>query len=102
MTERSKPSINRQAGRYFLTDRIRPEVDWSATPQSAGEPLPPVQKPVPAGADLLPLPQPEEWHIPPRDLAAAIAAYRQDLMDALLEVDGEEEFTVYLAPVGKV
>jgi tetratricopeptide (TPR) repeat protein len=34
--------------------------------------------------------------------AEAIAAYRQDLMDELLGFDGEEEFTVYLAPVGKV
>ena len=32
----------------------------------------------------------------------AIAAYRQDLMDELMGVDGREEFTVYLAPVGKV
>ena len=32
----------------------------------------------------------------------AIAAYNQDLMDALLSIDGEKEFTVYLAPVGKV
>mgnify|MGYP001827022588 CR=1 FL=1 len=32
----------------------------------------------------------------------AIAAYHQDGMDALLKVDGEDEFTVYLAPVGKV
>ena len=32
----------------------------------------------------------------------AIAAYHQKLIDQLLEVDGEEEFTVYLAPVGKV
>ena len=32
----------------------------------------------------------------------AIAAYRQDLMDALMGVDGNEELTVYLAPVGKV
>ncbi|WP_281184928.1 nitroreductase family protein [Trichlorobacter lovleyi] len=32
----------------------------------------------------------------------AIAAYRQDLIDALLGVDGNEELTVYLAPVGKV
>lgn len=31
----------------------------------------------------------------------AIAAYDQKLMDDLLEVDGEEEFTVYIAPVGK-
>ncbi|MBL0224872.1 MAG: SagB/ThcOx family dehydrogenase [Geobacteraceae bacterium] len=32
----------------------------------------------------------------------AIAAYRQDLMDELLGVDGDEEFTIYIAPVGKV
>jgi SagB-type dehydrogenase family enzyme len=32
----------------------------------------------------------------------AIAAYHQELMDQLLGVDGEDEFTVYLAPVGKI
>ena len=32
----------------------------------------------------------------------AVAAYDQDAMDGLLGVDGEDEFTVYLAPVGKV
>jgi SagB-type dehydrogenase family enzyme len=32
----------------------------------------------------------------------AIGAYDQDLMDELLGVDGEDEFTVYLAPVGKI
>jgi SagB-type dehydrogenase family enzyme len=32
----------------------------------------------------------------------AIAAYHQALMDQLLEVDGRNEFTVYLAPVGKI
>ncbi len=32
----------------------------------------------------------------------AIAAYNQELMDQLLAVDGEDEFTIYLAPVGKV
>lgn len=31
----------------------------------------------------------------------AIAAYHQDLMDQLLGVDGKDEFTIYLAPVGK-
>ena len=30
-----------------------------------------------------------------------MAAYHQQLMDRLLRVDGEEEFVVYLAPVGK-
>ncbi len=32
----------------------------------------------------------------------AVAAYHQQQMDDLLRVDGSEEFTVYLAPVGKV
>jgi SagB-type dehydrogenase family enzyme len=32
----------------------------------------------------------------------AIAAYHQELMDELVGVDGEDEFTIYLAPVGKV
>jgi SagB-type dehydrogenase family enzyme len=32
----------------------------------------------------------------------AIAAYNQKLMDKLVGVDGNEEFTIYLAPVGKV
>ncbi len=32
----------------------------------------------------------------------AIAAYHQEKMDKLLQVDGEDEFTVYLAPVGKI
>jgi SagB-type dehydrogenase family enzyme len=32
----------------------------------------------------------------------AILAYDQKAMDALIGVDGEDEFTVYLAPVGKV
>jgi SagB-type dehydrogenase family enzyme len=31
----------------------------------------------------------------------AVAAYHQELMDNLLGVDGEEEFAIYLAPVGK-
>jgi SagB-type dehydrogenase family enzyme len=32
----------------------------------------------------------------------AIAAYHQQMMDALFQVDGEDEFVIYLAPVGKV
>ena len=32
----------------------------------------------------------------------AVAAYDQKQMDALLKVDGEDEFTIYLAPVGKI
>jgi len=32
----------------------------------------------------------------------AIAAYNQELMDDLLQVDGEDEFVVYMAVVGKI
>ncbi len=32
----------------------------------------------------------------------AVGAYNQDSMDNLLGVDGKDEFTIYLAPVGKV
>lgn len=32
----------------------------------------------------------------------AVAAYHQQLLDALVRVDGSDEFTIYLAPVGKV
>jgi SagB-type dehydrogenase family enzyme len=32
----------------------------------------------------------------------AIGAYHQERMDALLGVDGEDEFVIYLAPVGKI
>ena len=32
----------------------------------------------------------------------AIASYNQELIDSLIDVDGEDEFTVYLSPVGKV
>jgi SagB-type dehydrogenase family enzyme len=32
----------------------------------------------------------------------AIAAYHQELMDRLLGVDGRDEFTIYLAPAGKI
>jgi SagB-type dehydrogenase family enzyme len=32
----------------------------------------------------------------------AIGAYDQEMLDALLRLDGEDEFVIYLAPVGKV
>lgn len=31
----------------------------------------------------------------------AVAAYDQEALDALLQLDGEEQFALYLAPVGK-
>lgn len=68
-----KPPISKEAGRYFLTDRIRDEVDWGRTPQAQGVLPPPVQKAVPAGAIPIPLPGPQAWRIPPCELTAAIA-----------------------------
>jgi len=32
----------------------------------------------------------------------AIAAYDQEFADRVLGIDGDEEFTIYMAPVGKV
>jgi len=69
----SRPSISKASGRHFLTDRIRDEVDWGHTPQSQGVSPPPVQKPVPAEAEPIPLPGREAWRIPPCDLLDAIA-----------------------------
>ena len=33
--------------------------------------------------------------------ACAVGAYDQQALDTLLRLDGEEEFVIYLAPVGK-
>jgi SagB-type dehydrogenase family enzyme len=68
-----KPSLTIAAGRQFLTDRIRDEVAWWDTRQSRGEAPPPVQKPVPEGAQRIPLPDRTTWKIPPCDLVEAIA-----------------------------
>ena len=65
-------SITTKAGRYFLSDRIREEVDFRNTPQSSGEAPPPLQKPVPAGGRVIPLPGRDEWHLSPCDLLTAI------------------------------
>jgi len=53
------PTITAHSGRYFLTDRIRQEVDFWGTRQNQGEPPPPVQKPVTPDARLITLPKPE-------------------------------------------
>jgi SagB-type dehydrogenase family enzyme len=67
------PTITAESGRYFLTDRIREEVDFRSTPQSRGIHPPPVQKPAPPGSRIIQLPHKETWSIPPCDLQAAIA-----------------------------
>ncbi len=67
------PTITTESGRYFLTDRIREEVDFWATRQSEGIRPPPVQKPVPQNSKIIPLPDRATWSIPPCDLQTAIA-----------------------------
>jgi SagB-type dehydrogenase family enzyme len=67
------PAITTESGRYFLTDRIREEVNFWVTPQSAGLEPPPVQKPVPADSVILRLPKHDQWSIPPCDIQSAVA-----------------------------
>jgi len=68
-----KTTITMESGRYFLTDRIREEVNFSLTAQNRGVHPPPVQKTLPQGSRLIPLPPRGTWSIPPCDLQAAIA-----------------------------
>lgn len=67
------PRITTESGRYFLTDRIREEVDFWTTEQSQGVRPPPAQKPLPLGSRVIPLPNRDVWSIPPCDLQCAIA-----------------------------
>lgn len=67
------PTITTESGRYFLTDRIREEVDFHSTRQSFGERPPPVEKPIVSGQQIIVLPERETWLIPPCDLQQAIA-----------------------------
>ena len=70
---KNNPSISTKSGRYFLTDRIREEVNFWTTAQSEGLRPPPVQKPVPPDSSIIPLANQDTWSIPPCDLQAAIA-----------------------------
>ena len=83
------PLITTANGRYFLTDRIRDEVDFQTTPQAEGMPRPLVQKPEPAGSRIIPLPDRESWAIPPCDLEDAIAGRQshRHFTDAPLTLD---------------
>lgn len=67
------PTISTESGRYFLTDRIRDEVDFRTSAQSRGVHPPPPQKPAPPGKSIILLPDRESWSIPHCDLQAAIA-----------------------------
>jgi SagB-type dehydrogenase family enzyme len=67
------PTITTEIGRYFLTDRIREEVNFWTTEQSRGGQPPPLQKPVLPGSRVITLPNQETWTIPQCDLQSAIA-----------------------------
>lgn len=78
--------ISTSIGRYFLTDRIREEVDFRATAQARGEAPPPVQKPPAPGKRVISLPGTDNVKIPPFDLATAIGrrkSHRRFLRDPL-------------------
>lgn len=75
-----------ESGRYFLTDRIREDVDFRGTLQSRGVRPPPVQKPGPSGSTVIRLRNPETWVIPQCDLQRAIAnreSHRRFTTDSL-------------------
>ncbi len=66
-----------QQFRFFLKDSIRKIIDFSLTDQSRGVPAPPIQKPYPNGADIVPLPNAETWtSIPSVDLLTAMTNRR--------------------------
>ncbi|MFP5257909.1 MAG: SagB/ThcOx family dehydrogenase [Acidobacteriota bacterium] len=72
--------------KFFLKDTIRKMVDFSQTAQNRGLPPPPLQKPYPAGAELIPLARPGEWQgVSDLSVAEAIArrkshrSFRQQL-----------------------
>jgi SagB-type dehydrogenase family enzyme len=59
--------------RNILKDSIRKKIDFSKTDQNRGLPVPPIEKPYPADAVKIDLPQPGQWkHINGIDLIAAI------------------------------
>jgi SagB-type dehydrogenase family enzyme len=67
------PTITTESGRYFLTDRIREEVDFRGTDQSLGVRPPQVQKPASPDSTIISLPDPESCAIQKCDLQSAIA-----------------------------
>ncbi|BCR06544.1 hypothetical protein DESUT3_36130 [Desulfuromonas versatilis] len=78
-------------------------INFHLTDQHQGIDPPPLQKPPRPDQPLIPLPGRESFGgFAGTDLLEAIAAYHQQRMDRLPAVDGEEEFTLYLAPVGKI
>jgi len=70
---KNDPTITTESGRYFLTDRIREEVNFRTSAQNRGVNPPPVQKPAPSGSRIIPLPAENSWTVAPCDLQTAIA-----------------------------
>jgi len=67
--------IDRELGRWILTDGVRLETDFSQTPQQLGQTPPPIEKPCPAELPRQALPAPGQWRgIQPVSIEAAIAA----------------------------
>ena len=81
--------ITTATGRYFLTDRIREEVNFRLTAQSLGQKPPPVQRPTPDDAHMIVLPGMEKWNIPAIDLVTAIDSRksRRNFLDDPLTLD---------------
>jgi len=67
------PTITTKSGRYFLTDRIRDEVNFRITSQASGLRPPPAQKPAAPDSTIISLPDRKTWSIPLCDLQTAIA-----------------------------
>jgi len=83
---KNNPTITTESGRYFLTDRIREEVNFRTSAQNRGVEPPPVQKHMPSGSTIIPLPRLNSWSIPPCDLQTAIAnraSHRQFTAESL-------------------
>ncbi len=53
--------LTRDQFRAFLKDSIRKRIDFRRTDQRRGLPPPPLQKPVPAGSELIALPRRDAW-----------------------------------------
>jgi len=66
-----------------------------ASAQSLGEPQPPLELPIPAGATVIPLPKPQAVNLPPQDLPALIEK-RRTLRQYKLEPLTLEELSFFL------
>jgi nitroreductase len=102
-----------ESQREFLKDTIRLKVDFSQVDQHRGVTAPPIEKPFMEwryGAAAHKVIAVDAGHVCQNLYLAceaigagtcAVGAYHQQRMDRLLRLDGQEEFVVYLAPVGK-